>query len=149
MTTKQTLETDLRQAMRDGDEVRKSALRMVLAAVKLAEVDARAPLDEAGVANVLQKELKARRESIADAEKAGRPDLVEGELVSLAVIESYLPKQLTPDEIERLAREVIAQAQASSPGDMGKVMKELQPRVKGLADGRLVSQIVQKLLSQG
>lgn len=149
MTSRQTLEADLKAAMRSGDEVRKSVLRMAISAVKLAEVEARGPLDDAGVASVLQKEIKAARESIADAEKAGRPDLISAEAARLAVLEGYLPEQLTPDEIEGLAREAIAQTQASSPADVGKVMKVLQPKVKGLADGKLVNQVVRQLLSQG
>lgn len=148
MTSRQALANSLKDAMRSGDEAAKVALRMALSSIKLAEVQKRGELDESEVASILQKEIRARHESIADAEKAGRLDLVRTEQAQLTVLAGFLPRQLSPDEIEALARQVIEKTQAASPADIGKVMKELQPQVKGLADGKVVSETVRRLLAQ-
>ncbi|MBN1438396.1 MAG: GatB/YqeY domain-containing protein [Anaerolineales bacterium] len=146
MLTKGTLESQLKDAMRAKDEVRRRTLRMILSAVKLAEVEKRAALDEGALLAVLQKEVKTRQEAIADAEKAGRPDLAADSHAELEVIKSYLPAALTPQELESIVREAIAEAGAGSPGDMGKVMKLAAPKTQGRADNREVSQLVRKLL---
>jgi hypothetical protein len=147
MLSKAALQADLKDAMRAGDEVRKRTLRMVLTAVRLAEVDRRGPLDEAALFAVLQKEAKMRNESIADAEKAGRTDLVEAARAELAILEAYLPQPLTQAELEDLARQVIAEVDAAAPGDIGRVMKALMPRVQGRADGKAANEVVRRLLS--
>lgn len=169
MTLKDTLNADLKTAMKASDEPRKSALRLLLSAVKQAELDKRAAaakqqnkggelsdaaiaelektsLDEAEVLTVIQKEAKARRESIADAEKAGRPEAVAENQAALVIIEAYLPKQLTRDELVALARAAIAEAGISDLKQQGAVMKLLGPRTKGLADGKLVNEVVRELL---
>lgn len=146
MASKAQLETDLRAAMRSGDEVRKRTLRMALSAVKLAEVDKRGELDEAEILAVLQKEAKTRNESIAEAEKAGRTDLAEASQAELQIVESYLPAPLSPEELDRLIRAAISAAGATGPQDMGKVMKELMPAVQGRADGKTVSAAVREVL---
>lgn len=146
MASKAQLETDLRAAMRSGDEVRKRTLRMALSAVKLAEVDKRGELDEAEILAVLQKEAKTRNESIAEAEKAGRTDLAEASQAELRIVESYLPAPLSPKELDRLIRAAISAAGATGPQDMGKVMKELMPAVQGRADGKTVSAAVREVL---
>jgi hypothetical protein len=143
-----TLEAELHQAMRGGDEVRKRTLRMVLSAVKLAEVEARAPLDEAAMLAVLQKEVKARREAIADAERAGRNDLVNASEAELAVLHSYLPQALSPSDLLETVEQAIREVGASGPQDMGKVMKVVLPRVQGRADGKTVSELVRSQLAQ-
>lgn len=149
MITKGSLETSLREAIRAGDDVRKRTLRMILAAIKLAEVERRGPLDDAGMLGVLQKEAKTRHETIADAERAGRDDLTAAARDELALVESYLPQPLSSEELEALARQAIAEAGASAPGDMGKVMKVLMPQVQGRADGKVVSDLVRRLLAPG
>lgn len=146
MLNRQSIEQALKEAMRSNDEVARRTLRMILSAIKLAEVEKGAPLDETALVAVLQKELKSRRESIADAEKANRPDLAEAAKAEIAVIESFLPKQLTLEELEQIAREAILEANATTPADMGKVMKILIPKVQGRAAGDQVSQMVRKLL---
>lgn len=120
---------------------------MVISAIKLVEVDKGVPLDEGEVLVILQKEIKSRRESIADAEKAGRSDLISDSEAEISILEEYLPQSFTQDEIEAMAKEVIAQEGASSMQDMGKVMKLLMPKVQGRADGSQVSQTVRQLLS--
>ncbi len=146
MTSKTDLENDLKDAMRAHDEVRKSTLRMALTAIKLAEVEKRASMDEAAIMGILQKEIKSRREAIADAQKAGRPDLEAAAQVEIGVLEKYLPQPLSPDELDALARQAIDEVGASSAREMGQVMKVLMPRLAGRASGNQASQIVRKLL---
>jgi uncharacterized protein YqeY len=147
MDTQKQIELDFKDALRKGDEQRKSTLRLVLSAIKLAEVEKGRSLDEAEVLGIIQKEIKSRRESIADAEKAGRSDLVADSEAEISILEGYLPQSFTQEEIEELAKEVIHQEGASSMQDIGKVMKVLMPKVQGRADGSLVSQTVRQLLS--
>jgi len=147
MVTKAELETELHSAMRSGDDLRKRTLRMILSSVKLAEVEKRGELDEAGMQAVLQREVKTRHEAIADAEKAQRPDLAAATHAELAVVQAYLPAQLSPDELEQMTRQAIAASGAAGPQDMGKVMKEIMPKVQGRADGKTVNEIVRRLLN--
>jgi uncharacterized protein YqeY len=147
MVTKGELEAELHRAMRSGDETRKRTLRMILSSVKLAEVEKRGELDDAGMQAVLQKEARVRHEAIADAEKAQRADLADAGRAELAIVQSYLPEALSAEELERIAREAIAAAGATGPQDMGKVMKELMPRLQGRADGKTVNAVVRGLLS--
>jgi hypothetical protein len=133
--------------MRSGDELRKRTLRMILASVQLAEVDKRGELDEAGMQAVLQREVKTRQEAIADAERARRPDLAAASRAELALVQAYLPAQLSAAELEQLTRQAIAATGAAGPQDMGKVMKEVMPKVQGRADGKTVNEIVRRLLT--
>jgi uncharacterized protein YqeY len=146
MPDRKMIEAQLTEAMRAKDEVRKRTLRMVLSAIKLAEVEKRGPLDESGILAILQKEVKNRQEAIAEAEKAGRPDLAADAQAEIDLIKGFLPQALTPAEVEAIIRQVIAEADASSPADMGKVMKLITPKTQGRADNREVSQLVRKLL---
>lgn len=147
MDTQKQIEKDFKDALRAGDEQRKSTLRMVLSAIKLVEVDKGGPLEEGEVLVILQKEIKSRRETIADAEKAGRSDMISDLEAEISILEGYLPQALSQEEIEALAKEAIAIEGAASLQDMGKVMKVLMPKVQGRADGSLVSQTVRQLLS--
>lgn len=146
MTTKLELETALKEAMRRGDEQHKRTLRMVIAAIKLAEVEKRKMADEPTIAAILQKEIKSRRESIADAERAQRSELVTENLADITILESYLPKALSQAEIEELGRAAIAEVGAKTVKEMGQVMKVLMPRVQGRAEGAVVNQVVRRLL---
>jgi len=148
MSLKQTIETELKNAMRAGDETRKTALRSIVAGIKLAEVEQRGtPLEDSTVLGVIQKEIKSQRESIADAQKASRADLITRAEALIAVFESFLPKQLSRDEVIVRVRAAIAEAGAANPGDMGKVMKIIQPKLKGQADSKLISEVVKELLA--
>jgi uncharacterized protein YqeY len=170
MTIKEQLNRDLKDAMRSGDEVRKTTLRQLLAGLRQAQLDKRmgaaatmgkgaelsteqvatleqVDIDEVEAVAVLQKEAKAHRESIADAAKAERADLVAANEAELRVIEAYLPKQLSRDEVRALAQAAIAEAGAADLKQLGAVMKLLTPRTKGLADGRLVNEVVRELLA--
>ncbi len=148
MPSKSDLESALKDAIRSGDDVRKRTLRMVLSAIKLAEVEKRASLDESAIAGVLRKEIKMRQEAIDEAQRASRADLVLASQAEFAVLETYLPRALDPAELEQLARQAIAEAGAAGPQDLGKVMKVLVPLVEGRADGKQVSAIVRELLGR-
>jgi uncharacterized protein YqeY len=146
MDIKSTLQSDLKDAMRAGDTTRKSTLRMVLSAFKLAEVEYHAHLDESAYIAILQKEIKARRETIADAERANRPELISQAEAEIKIIESYLPKAFSQEELEYLVNAAIAEVGATSIREMGQVMKTLMPRLQGRATGDQANQVVRKLL---
>jgi uncharacterized protein YqeY len=146
MLTKEQLETDLKNAMRSGDDLRKRTLRMLLSSIKLAEVEARRALDEPELLGIIQKEVKSRNESIEEARQYQREDLAKATQDEVDVLQGYLPEALTDEELKQLAQEVIHRVGANSPGDMGRVMKELMPQLKGRADGKVASQIVRDLL---
>lgn len=142
MSVKNELENALKEAMRSSDVLRRGTLRLVLSAIKEAEVAKQGDLDDAAILALLQKEVKSRQESLADAEQAGRKDLVENAQAEMAILEEYLPKQLSDDELEALVDKAIAEHGASSAADMGDVMKTVLPKVQGRADGGRVSQMV-------
>jgi len=147
MLSKSQLEDDLKQAMRAGDDLRKRTLRMALSAIKLAEVDKRRELEERELLAILRKEVKSRQETLVEARELGREDLAEAAQAEIEILRAYLPQPLKPEEIERIARDTIAEVGATAPQHMGKVMKDLMPRMQGRADGKLVSDIVRRLLS--
>lgn len=148
-TTKETLELKLREAMRANDDVSRRTIRMILSAVKLAEIDKGQPLDEPGIAAILQKEIKIRQEAAQDAERANRSDLIEAAKAEQAIIDTFLPKQLSEAEIEAIIKEAIFETNASGPADMGKVMKAVMPKTQGRASGDKINQIVRRLLQPG
>ena len=138
---------DLRTAMKTGDTVRRDTLRLVQAAIKNAEIEHRAPIDEPAVAALLQKQVKQRQESIAQFQQGGRQDLVDKEQAEMAILETYLPEQLSRDDIRATAQALIAQLGAQGPQQKGKVMGPLMADLRGKADGRLVNEVVDELLS--
>ncbi len=147
MDLKERLRTDVAEAMKRGDTETRDALRLLLAAIKQSEVDEQKALDDAGVINVLTKQAKQRRESIADYQKAGRSDLIAQEELELVLIEKYLPQQMGRDEVRAIAAAIIAELGVTDPKGMGQVMSQLMPKVKGQADGRLVNDVVRELLT--
>jgi len=146
MDLKSTLQSDLKDAMRKGDEARKSTLRMALSAIKLAEVEKGAHMDEAAYLAIIQKEIKSRRESIADAERANRPELIAQAEQEIKILQGYLPAAFSQEELEIMAKASISEAGATSIREMGQVMKILIPRLQGRATGDQASQVVRKLL---
>ena len=148
MTLEERLAADLREATKRRDAPRRSALRLVVAGKKNAEKAKGAPLDDAGVIDVIAKEVKQHRESITEFGKGNRQDLVDRQEAELAVLLEYLPQQMSRDEIVAAARQAIEQVGARGPGDKGKLMAQLMPQVKGKADGREVNDVVSELLSQ-
>lgn len=146
MNTKIQLESALREAMRAGDELGKRTIRMALAGIRLAEKEKGAPLDEPTTLSILQREVKARREAIAEAQQAGRPELVAASEDEISVLERFLPEPLSEEELHAMARQAIAEVGATSPREMGQVMKVLMPRLQGRAGGSQASQIVRQIL---
>jgi hypothetical protein len=147
MTLQEKIATDLIQAQKRGAKARVSALRLVRAGVKNAEIAKRASLDDAGVIDIISREVKQHRESIAEFIKGNRQDLVDREEAELAALLEYLPRQISREEISEAASKVIEQVEARGPGDKGKVMSQLMPQLKGKADGREVSDVVAELLA--
>lgn len=146
MTLKIQLNDSMKEAMKSGDEIRKRTIRMALAAVKQAEVDKRIELDDAAVMALLQKEIKNRRESLEEAKKANRADLIKANEAEIKVIEAFLPKAMPAEELRALVQTAITESGAASPADMGKVMKLVMPRVAGRAPNDMVSTTVKELL---
>src|SRR5437016_1772026 len=134
MHPKDKLNADLKEAMKAGETQRKDALRLVLAAIKQVEIDTRTPLTEEQTYDLMMKEAKKRRESVDEARKAGRDQLANQEQMELSLIESYLPQQLSREELEVEVKKAIEESGAKSAKEMGNVMKVLMPRVKGRAD---------------
>src|SRR3990172_3933321 len=147
MSLKDKLADDLKDALRQGDETRKTAIRMTIAAVKNAEVAAIKQLDDPEVLAVIAKQVKQRKESIEEFGKAGRQDLVDKEAAEMRILETYLPPAMSREEIVQEARKVIAEGGARGPGDKGKVMSALMPRLVGRAEGRLINEVVTELLA--
>ncbi len=138
---------DLRQAQKSGDKTRVTVLRLVKAGVKNAEIAQGAPIGDAGVIDVITREVKQHRESITEFTKGNRQDLVAKEEAELATLLEYLPKQLSREEVVAIVHQVIEQVGATGPGDKGKVMSQLMPQLKGRADGREANDVVTELLA--
>ena len=143
----QQIQDDLKQAIKQGDKLRRSVLRLLLASIKNEEIARRGPLDEAGILSVIAKEARKRRESIEAFKQGNREDLVMQEEAELVILLGYLPEQISRDEIVAEARKVIGEVEARGVGDKGKVMSQLMARLKGRADGREISSVVSELLS--
>ncbi|MCX8029018.1 MAG: GatB/YqeY domain-containing protein [Brevinematales bacterium] len=142
---------DYKDAVKNKDEVKRETLNMLKSAIKYREIELRVSnkeLTEEEIISVIQKEIKKRKEAIELYEKGGRNDLVQKEKQEVSILESYLPKQLSEDEIRNIANEIISSIGAASPSDVGRVMKEIMPKVKGRVDGNLVKRIVEELLSK-
>jgi uncharacterized protein YqeY len=148
MTIKTQLNDSMKDAMRSGDEVRKRTVRMALAAIKQMEIDKRLELDDMAVMSLLQKEIKNRRESLEEAKKANRSDLIEANEVEIKVLEAFLPKAMPIQELRSLIQAAITETGASSPTDMGKVMKVAMAKVAGRAPNDMVSATVRELLQK-
>ena len=141
------MQAALKQAMIDKDTTRRDVLRLTISAFKQVEIDERRELSAEDAVTILQREIKKRRDSLDEAQKAGRADVAASETAELSIIEAFLPQQLSRDEIAALARDAIQQSGAVSAKDMGKVMGVLMPQVKGKADGKLVNEVVRDLLN--
>ena len=147
MSLKETINEKMKDAMRAHDEDGKRVYRMLLSSVKFAEKTTGKELDDNEITQILQKELKIRKESLSEAEKAGREAAADEAKKDIAAIEPLLPKQMSEEELEGVIREIINEVGASSAADMGKVMKSVMPKVKGLAPNDLISKKVKELLS--
>ncbi len=148
MPLTERLNMDLRGALRAHDERRKETLRMVLAAIRNGEIAAGHAMDDTGVLQVIQREIKQRRDSIEEFGKGNRQDLIERESAQIDILQEYLPRQLTRDDVQAAARRVIEETGARGPADKGKVMPALVKQLAGQADGRLINEVVTELLGR-
>lgn len=148
MGLNQRLTEDMKAAMKAGPagKGRLETIRFLRAAVKNAEIDKHEPLGDEDILAIISKQVKQLKDSMADFEKGGRHDLIEKAQAEIDVLSGYLPEQMGEDEVRELARQVIAEVGAQGPREMGKVMGPLVARTKGLADGKMVQQIVKELL---
>ena len=143
---KDRLNGDLKQAMKGGDKVRRSVIRLVLAAIKNAEIARQTALEDTDILGVIAKEVRQRQESIEAYKQGNRQDLVTQEETEMAILQEYLPEQMGREEIIEAARRVINEVGAQGPGDKGKVMPGLIAQLKGRADGREINAVVTELL---
>ena len=148
MDLKTQLTNDLKDGLRSGDKLRVSVIRLLTAMIKNREVDKRGPLTDPEVLQAIATSCKQRQEAIDQFRQGGRDDLASKETAELAILQSYLPKPLTAEELLGLVQEAIREAQATSAKEMGKVMALLMPRVTGRADGKVVSTMVRETLSK-
>jgi hypothetical protein len=147
MDIKTQLNEAMKDAMRSGDAVRKTTIRMALAAIKQAEVDKQTTLDDMAVIALLQKEIKNRKEAIEEAKTAGREDLISENETEIDVLEVFLPEAMSEDELREIVSNAVAETGATSMADMGKVMKVALEKVAGRAPGGEVSAMVKELLA--
>ncbi len=146
MSLKEKLAEDLKQAMKNKDQLRKNVITMIRADVKQTEVDKRVELNDSDIIDIISKQAKQRRDALAEFEKGGRSDLMEQAQQEIDVLLTYLPEQLSEEEIVKIVGETISEIGAGSMKDMGKVMAAVLPKVKGKADGKLVNEAVKRLL---
>ena len=146
MDKKQEIQKALTAAMKARDEDTKRTLRLVMSAIKLAEVEEGGEVDDSRILNLLQKEVKTREDAIEEAKQANRKDLIETAKKEIAILNEFLPKQMSEEELKKLARDVVGETGATSMRDMGKVMQQLIPRLEGRASGQQASKVVRELL---
>ncbi len=140
------LADDLKQALKGGDKLRRSVIRLVLSAIQNAEIARQATLNDGDILGIITKEVRQRHESIEAFKQGNRPDLVAQEEAELVILNEYLPQQMTREEIIQAAHRVIEEVAAQGPGDKGKVMPKLITQLKGKADGREINAVVTELL---
>lgn len=148
MELKAQLAEDLKTALRSGDKLRTSVIRLLSAAIKNREIEKRGPLTDTEAIQAVSASCKQRQEAIEQYRQGGRQDLVDKETAELAILQSYLPAALGAEELHALVREAVRESQAATPRDMGKVMALLMPKVTGRADGKVVSAMVREMLSK-
>jgi uncharacterized protein YqeY len=146
MSIKEKVRQALTDAMKSGQDLRKSTLRMALAAIKNAEIEARGELEDDLVLSLLQKEVKARQETIEGAKQADRQDLIDKAEAEIVILNEFLPQPLSEEELKTLVAETIREIGAESMADIGRVMGALMPKIRGKADGKEANQIVRELL---
>ena len=148
MSLKDQIASDLKQALKEGDDTRKRTVRLLISAVHNAEIEKRAELDDGGVLALIAKQVKQRHDSAEEFRRGNRQDLVDKEESEAVILQAYLPPAMSREEIEAAARKVIAEVGAQGPRDMGKVMGPLTAQLRGRADGAEISAVVRELLAQ-
>ena len=147
MTLNEKLMADLKESMKNRDTVRKSVVTMIRAAIKQKEVDERVELTEEDILDIISKQQKQRKDALAEFEKAQREDLIEQTKQEIEIIASYLPKQLTDEELETIVKDAINEVHAQSMKDMGRIMGKVNEVAKGRVDGKRINEMVKKLLA--
>jgi len=147
MSLKEKLADDFKAALKNKDNIRKSVITMIRAAIKQYEVDNKVEIDDDKIIEIISKQVKQKRDAIVEFNKGNRQDLVDETNNEIQILMEYLPKQLTEEEVREIVNESINKLNAQGPKDMGKVMQDVMPKVKGKADGKLVSSIVKELLN--
>ena len=148
MSLKERLSADFKEALKTKDAIRKNAVNMARAAIKQYEVDHREELDDEGVQEVIAKQVKMRKDALADFEKAGRTDLLDVYKAEIDILQSYLPKQLSEDEVRSIVTKAMEEAGiAPEKKNMGMIMKTVMPLVKGKADGGIVKKVVDSMIN--
>ena len=145
---KEQLMIDLKESMKNKDVIKKQVITLIRSAMKQKEVDERVEVDNDDVISIISKQLKQRKDSLPDYEKSGRDELILDIKKEIQILESYLPQQLTDEELKKVVTEAIRETGASSQKDMGKVMSYVMPKVKGKADGKRINSIASKILNQ-
>ncbi|NBD22861.1 GatB/YqeY domain-containing protein [Paenibacillus glycinis] len=146
MNLSERLNDDMKQAMKSQEKFKLTTIRMIRSSVKNQEIELKRPLEDSEVLDILSREIKQRKDSLQEFEKAGRDDLAKDVAAEIEIISVYLPQQLTEEEIKLIVQQTIQETGASSKAEMGKVMSALLPKVKGRADGKLVNTFVQQFL---
>jgi len=146
MSLKERLMDDLKVSMKNGDKVRKNVVTMVRAAIKQKEVDERIELNDEAIIDVISKQVKQKKDAIEDFNKGQRQDLVELTEKEISILLDYLPQQLTESELQEIVKEAIEEVGANSIKDLGKIMSNVMPKIKGRADGSMVNNIVRQYL---
>lgn len=147
MSLKERLMADLKDAMKNKDKLRKDVITMVRAAIKQKEVDERVELDDADIENIISKQLKEKKSSIEEFKKGNRQDLVDQTKAEIEILLKYLPEQLSDEELKEIIKKVIDENEITSMKDIGKLMKNVMPLIKGKADGKQVNIIAKELLN--
>ena len=148
MTLQERLTEDFKAAMKAHDEVKKNTLSFARAAIKQVEVDTRKEVEDGDVLAILKKQVKMRKDALGDFEKAGRTDLLESYKAEIEILEAYLPEQMSEDDIRKLVKETAAEVGVEGgKQNMGKLMKSVMPKVKGLADGNTVRKSIEEFLA--
>lgn len=149
MSLKNRLMEDMKQAMKEKEtgKMKLSVIRMIRSAAKNLEIDRQKELDENEWLEVLAREVKMRKDSLEEFRKANRPELVNGIEQEISILMTYLPEQISEDELRAIIAQAVAESGATTPKEMGKVMALLMPKIKGRADGKLVNSIVRELLN--
>lgn len=147
MTLKDTLMNDLKESMKNKDQVRKSVVTLVRSAIKQKEVDERVELSDDDILDVISKQLKQRKDALEEFKKLQRDDLVDETEKEISILMEYLPEQLTDEELHAIVSETINQVGATTMKDMGKIMGVVMPKVKGKADGKRINEIAKQILN--
>ena len=143
---KEKLMEDLKSAMKDKDEVKKNTITMIRAAILQIEKDTQTQLDDNAILEIIAKEAKKRKDSLADFEKSGREDLISQINSEISIIKNYLPEELSVEELTKIITDTVAEVGATSIKDMGKVMQSVKTKTTGRADGKTINEIVKKIL---